>query len=181
MGNPQRLPFSAEHVGSLKRPESLQRVRERLLGPQPLDKNLGAHDNAELRAIEDEAINQTIKLQEEVGIEVITDGEFRRRTWWTDFILGFDGAVENTGTDSPIVVVDKSEAVLRHFLQYSIVEDAAEIVGILLLSGIKEVEMQGYIIHQRLLAQGIAVIDDRLGFVAPVFCHTKEILLEFIL
>ena len=83
MGNPQSLPFSAEHVGSLKRPESLQRVRERLLGPQPLDKNLGAHDNAELRAIEDEAINQTIKLQEEVGIEVITDGEFRRRTWWT--------------------------------------------------------------------------------------------------
>ena len=101
-------PFRAEHVGSLKRPERLQRAREKLLGPQPLDNNLAAHDNAELRAIEDETINEVIKAQEDVGLNVVTDGEFRRRTWWTDFILGFEGTAENTGTDSPIVVVDKT-------------------------------------------------------------------------
>jgi 5-methyltetrahydropteroyltriglutamate--homocysteine methyltransferase len=73
-------PFRAEHVGSLKRPESLQRTRERLLGPPELDRNLAAHDNAELRAAEDKAIDEVVRLQEAVGLQSITDGEFRRRT-----------------------------------------------------------------------------------------------------
>jgi len=46
-------PFRAEHVGSLIRPVELQRARERLLGEHAADRNLGAHNNAELRAIED--------------------------------------------------------------------------------------------------------------------------------
>jgi methionine synthase II (cobalamin-independent) len=60
---PAARPFRAEHVGSLKRPESLQRTRERLLGPPELDRNLAAHDNAELRAAEDKAIDEVVRLQ----------------------------------------------------------------------------------------------------------------------
>jgi 5-methyltetrahydropteroyltriglutamate--homocysteine methyltransferase len=94
---PAARPFRAEHVGSLKRPESLQRTRERLLGPPELDRNLAAHDNAGLRAAEDKAIDEVVRLQEAVGLQSITDGEFRRRTWWTDFMLGFDGVAERRG------------------------------------------------------------------------------------
>jgi 5-methyltetrahydropteroyltriglutamate--homocysteine methyltransferase len=101
-------PFRAEHVGSLLRPIELQRQRERLLGAHTFDHAIGGHDNAELRAVEDAAIEDAIRLQEGVGLEVITDGEFRRRTWWTDFVLGFDGIVENTGIESSIVFQDKA-------------------------------------------------------------------------
>jgi methionine synthase II (cobalamin-independent) len=101
-------PFRAEHVGSLKRPESLQEARIRLLGPHSSDSNLGPHHNRELRAIEDDAIRESVWLQEEAGLKDITDGELRRHTWWTDFFLGLDGVRENKGVDSPIHMVDKS-------------------------------------------------------------------------
>jgi 5-methyltetrahydropteroyltriglutamate--homocysteine methyltransferase len=104
----KRPPFRAEHVGSLKRPERLQRAREELLGEHSFDRNLGAHDNAELREIEDEAIRDVIALQEGVGLHTITDGEFRRRTWWTDFTLGLDGFEENTGGKPALIFKDKS-------------------------------------------------------------------------
>jgi 5-methyltetrahydropteroyltriglutamate--homocysteine methyltransferase len=100
-------PFHAEHVGSLLRPESLRRARERLLGPHEADRNLGPHHNQQLRALEDQAIRDAVALQEAVGLSVATDGEFRRRTWWTDFVLGFEGVVENTGVEAPVVMVDK--------------------------------------------------------------------------
>jgi 5-methyltetrahydropteroyltriglutamate--homocysteine methyltransferase len=101
-------PFRAEHVGSLKRPESLQEARIRLLGPHSSDSNLGPHHNRELRAIEDDAIRESVWLQEEAGLKDITDGELRRHTWWTDFFLGLEGVRENKGVDSPIHMVDKS-------------------------------------------------------------------------
>jgi 5-methyltetrahydropteroyltriglutamate--homocysteine methyltransferase len=100
-------PFHAEHVGSLLRPESLRRAREQLLGPHEADRNLGPHHNQQLRALEDQAIRDAVALQEAVGLSVATDGEFRRRTWWTDFVLGFEGVVENTGVEAPVVMVDK--------------------------------------------------------------------------
>jgi 5-methyltetrahydropteroyltriglutamate--homocysteine methyltransferase len=105
-------PFRAEHVGSLKRPEILQQARLRLLGTHSSDSNLGPHQNNELREIEDEAIRASVRLQEEVGLRDITDGEFRRHTWWTDFFLGLEGVRENTGVDSPIKMVDKSGNIL---------------------------------------------------------------------
>ena len=83
-------PFRADHVGSLKRPQALQEARERLLGPHDADHNLGPHDNAELRAIEDAAIAEVVALQESVGMRAITDGEFRRRNWWSDFIVALE-------------------------------------------------------------------------------------------
>src|SRR5258708_32723865 len=101
-------PFRAEHVGSLKRPDFLQAARLRLLGPLTNDANLGPHRNAELRALEDGAIKECVQLQEDVGLKDITDGEFRRHTWWTDFFLGLEGVRENKGVDPPISMIDKS-------------------------------------------------------------------------
>jgi 5-methyltetrahydropteroyltriglutamate--homocysteine methyltransferase len=78
------------------------------LGPHSSDSNLGPHHNRELRAIEDDAIRESVWLQEEAGLKDITDGELRRHTSWTDFFLGLDGVRENKGVDSPIQMVDKS-------------------------------------------------------------------------
>ena len=88
-------PFRADQVGSLRRPESLMKARERLLGAHDLDRNFGPHGNAELRALEDEAIREAVRLQEGAGLRSITDGEFRRRIWWSEFLLSLDG-VEGT-------------------------------------------------------------------------------------
>jgi len=84
-------PFRADHVGSLRRPERLMQARERLLGPHDLDHNFGPHDNAELRALEDECIREVVKLQEDAGLRSITDGEFRRRIWWSEFLCSLEG------------------------------------------------------------------------------------------
>ncbi len=86
-GNP---PFRADHVGSLLRPEKLKAARDRLEG----DHHTRVSDSRrfdELREIEDEAIVDAIALQEGVGLGAVTDGEFRRRSWWQDFVLELDG------------------------------------------------------------------------------------------
>jgi 5-methyltetrahydropteroyltriglutamate--homocysteine methyltransferase len=88
-------PFRADQVGSLKRPKALMDARERLLGAHDRDRNFGPHDNAELRKIEDAAIRDVVRLQESVGIRAITDGEFRRRIWWSDFILSLENVSGN--------------------------------------------------------------------------------------
>jgi len=88
-------PFRADQVGSLRRPQRLMEARERLLGPHDLDHNFGPHDSAELRRLEDEAIREAVRLQESVGLRSITDGEFRRRIWRSEFLLSLDG-VEGT-------------------------------------------------------------------------------------
>ncbi len=67
------------------------KARERLLGPHDLDHNFGPHDNAELHRLEDEAIREVVKLQESAGLRSITDGEFRRRIWWSEFLLSLEG------------------------------------------------------------------------------------------
>jgi 5-methyltetrahydropteroyltriglutamate--homocysteine methyltransferase len=90
-----RPPFRADHVGSLRRPEALMQARERLLGPHDLDHNFGPHENAELHALEDAAIRDVVALQESVGLRSITDGEFRRRIWWSEFLLSLDGVDGN--------------------------------------------------------------------------------------
>jgi 5-methyltetrahydropteroyltriglutamate--homocysteine methyltransferase len=70
-------PFRAEHIGSLLRPPELLQARG-----QHADGRL-ARD--ELRAIEDDAIRGVVKLQEDIGFEVVTDGEFRRGTYSDSF------------------------------------------------------------------------------------------------
>ena len=83
-------PFRADHVGSLLRPEKLKSARDRLEG----DHHTRVSDSRrfdELRQIEDEAIVEAIAMQEGVGLRAVTDGEFRRRSWWQDFVLELDG------------------------------------------------------------------------------------------
>jgi 5-methyltetrahydropteroyltriglutamate--homocysteine methyltransferase len=84
-------PFRADHVGSLLRPEELIRARDRYLGPQTPDSSLGPHDNPALRGIEDRCIGGVVALQERVGLRAVTDGEFRRRSWLLEMIMGWDG------------------------------------------------------------------------------------------
>jgi 5-methyltetrahydropteroyltriglutamate--homocysteine methyltransferase len=84
-------PFRADQVGSLRRSESLMKARERLLGPHDLDHNFGPHGNAELHRLEDAAIRDVVALQEGAGLRSITDGEFRRRIWWSEFLLSLEG------------------------------------------------------------------------------------------
>jgi len=76
-------PFRADHVGSLLRPQALHAARAR--------HKKGEIDHATLRAVEDKCIKEAVKLQEDVGLQAVTDGEFRRDWWHIDFIHGFDG------------------------------------------------------------------------------------------
>jgi 5-methyltetrahydropteroyltriglutamate--homocysteine methyltransferase len=92
-------PFRADQVGSLLRPERLKQARERCLGPQTPTNAIGPHDNAELRRVEDECIREVVAMQERVGLKSVTDGEFRRRSWWLELILGWQGfAADRTGS-----------------------------------------------------------------------------------
>jgi 5-methyltetrahydropteroyltriglutamate--homocysteine methyltransferase len=90
-----RPPFRADVVGSFLRPAKLKEARERLLGPQTPDQHLGPHDNVDLRAIEDECVCDVIAMQDRAGLQAATDGEFRRRSWWLDLIMGWEGFSAN--------------------------------------------------------------------------------------
>ena len=72
-----KFPFRAEHIGSLVRPTSLVGARKAF--------EAGRIDSTALRAAEDDAIRQVVKLQEEIGLKVVTDGEFRRGTYSDSF------------------------------------------------------------------------------------------------
>jgi 5-methyltetrahydropteroyltriglutamate--homocysteine methyltransferase len=76
-------PFRADHVGSLLRPPELVRARQAYAeGLLPVE---------ELRAAEDQAVREAVRRQEEVGLQVATDGEFRRSEWLADFVDGLGG------------------------------------------------------------------------------------------
>lgn len=94
-------PFRADQVGSLLRPRMLIEAREKFLGPQTPDRHLGPHDNADLRAVEDACIRDVVAMQEALGLQAVTDGEFRRRSWWLEMILTWEGfSAHRTGTMS---------------------------------------------------------------------------------
>jgi 5-methyltetrahydropteroyltriglutamate--homocysteine methyltransferase len=76
-------PFRADHVGSLLRPAPLTVARD--------DHAAGRLTDEELRAVEDQAIREVVRQQEEVGLHAATDGEFRRATWHMDFIDSLGG------------------------------------------------------------------------------------------
>jgi methionine synthase II (cobalamin-independent) len=79
-------PFRAEHVGSLLRPRELKEAFR--------DRAAGKLGEAEFHAIQDRAIREAISLQEDVGLQAITDGEFRRTAWSSGFIWALDGVAE---------------------------------------------------------------------------------------
>ncbi len=94
----RRPPFRADHVGSLLRPQELKQARENLLGAHTVDANFGPHHNQQLREIEDRCIRDAIAMQERVGLQSITDGELRRRSFMLELFLGWEGlAASKTG------------------------------------------------------------------------------------
>jgi len=76
-----RPPFRADHVGSLIRPPELIAAREA--------RAQGTGSGAELERIQRHAIREVVRRQEEIGLAAVTDGEFNRGSWQTDFLLRF--------------------------------------------------------------------------------------------
>ena len=88
-----RPPFRADHVGSLLRPHALkQAFRERAAGRL---------DEAAFSVIQEEAVRNVVALQERAGLHVVTDGEFRRGSYWGRFVerLDRDGRGLRLGRD----------------------------------------------------------------------------------
>jgi 5-methyltetrahydropteroyltriglutamate--homocysteine methyltransferase len=88
-----KAPFRADHVGSFLRPAALKEARAK--------REKGAITAAELKVVEDREIEKIIKKQEEIGLKLATDGEFRRSWWHFDFLGMLDG-VELYDTDQGI-------------------------------------------------------------------------------
>jgi 5-methyltetrahydropteroyltriglutamate--homocysteine methyltransferase len=84
-----RPPFRADHVGSLLRPPELLQARENAAA--------GHINDAALRQLEDDAIHEVVRRQEEVGLQSVTDGELRRASWHMDFIYQLDGISKEAG------------------------------------------------------------------------------------
>ncbi|WP_411348389.1 5-methyltetrahydropteroyltriglutamate--homocysteine S-methyltransferase [Paenibacillus sp. WLX2291] len=76
-------PFRADHVGSLLRTEKIKKAR--------LQHTAGVITVEQLREIENEEIRRIAAKQEEIGLQSITDGEFRRAWWHFDFLENLDG------------------------------------------------------------------------------------------
>jgi 5-methyltetrahydropteroyltriglutamate--homocysteine methyltransferase len=83
MDQAKKAPFRANHVGSLLRPPELRRARD-----QYQKGEIGAR---QLRDVEDRCIQDVVKMQEDIGMQGITDGEFRRNLWHADFLSQFQG------------------------------------------------------------------------------------------
>ncbi|MBI3245224.1 MAG: 5-methyltetrahydropteroyltriglutamate--homocysteine S-methyltransferase [Deltaproteobacteria bacterium] len=82
-------PFRADHVGSLLRPQQLVEAREKMKkGELAIDA---------LKILEDAAIREVVKMQEEIGLRGVTDGDYRRDHWWVDFIEAIEGVVIEGG------------------------------------------------------------------------------------
>lgn len=84
-------PFHADHVGSFLRPKALIDARSAFAR--------GEIDRAALRAVEDEAIRDVVAFQEGLGLKAITDGEYRRTFFHTDFLMQLDGIEEQGGME----------------------------------------------------------------------------------
>jgi 5-methyltetrahydropteroyltriglutamate--homocysteine methyltransferase len=78
-----RPPYRADHVGSLLRPPALKALRDEVAA--------GRANAGDLRAAEDAAIREVVALQESAGLQGITDGELRRKSWHMDFLTQLGG------------------------------------------------------------------------------------------
>jgi len=92
-------PFRADHVGSLLRPAELLQARA---GHQA-----GRLPAAELRRVEDEAIRDAVRMQQEIGLQGVTDGEFRRGSWHMDFLYQIGGVAK---TDQVLRIQFRNES-----------------------------------------------------------------------
>src|SRR2546430_12651028 len=73
-----RPPFRADHIGSLLRPRALRQAFRRHAA-----KEIGED---EFGRVQDDCIRAAVRMQEEIGLEVVTDGEFRRGSYWGRFV-----------------------------------------------------------------------------------------------
>ncbi|MCY7825590.1 5-methyltetrahydropteroyltriglutamate--homocysteine S-methyltransferase [Bacillus spizizenii] len=79
----RKAPFRADHVGSLLRSSPVKEARQK--------KAAGEITADQLRDIENQEITRIVEKQKEIGLDVVTDGEFRRSWWHYDFLEGLDG------------------------------------------------------------------------------------------
>ena len=96
MANP---PFRADHVGSLLRPPELREARAKA--------REGELPPAAVAEVADRCIRAAVAKQEAIGLEAITDGEFRRDWWHLDFLTGFDGVGLKASTQLKFQGVDE--------------------------------------------------------------------------
>lgn len=106
-------PFRADHVGSLLRPKALLEARE--------GHKAGSVSAEDLRAAEDAAIADVVRLQADAGLQTVTDGEFRRTSWHMDFIYSITG-VRRTEEQLEVKMRNASED--RSFTSAGLVVDA---------------------------------------------------------
>jgi 5-methyltetrahydropteroyltriglutamate--homocysteine methyltransferase len=92
-------PFRADHVGSLLRPPELLQARA--------EHQAGRLSAEGLRGVEDEAIRDVVRMQQELGLEGVTDGEFRRGSWHMDFLYRIGGVAK---TDRTLRIQFRNEA-----------------------------------------------------------------------
>src|SRR5437667_3221081 len=98
-------PYRADHVGSFLRTAPVKDARAK--------REKGEIGAEALKKVEDQEIEKLVRKQEEVGLKLATDGEFRRSWWHFDFFAGLDG-VEVYTVDAGIQfagVVTKAESV----------------------------------------------------------------------
>ena len=91
-------PFRADHVGSLLRPLELLHARA--------EHQAGRLSAEELRRAEDRAIGDAVRMQREIGLQGVTDGEFRRGSWHMDFLYQIGGVAK---TDQNLRIQFKNE------------------------------------------------------------------------
>ena len=92
-------PFRADHVGSLLRPPELLRARQ--------GHRADRLSSEELRRAEDTAISDAARMQQEIGLRGVTDGEFRRGSWHMDFLYQIGGVAK---TDTTLRIQFRNEA-----------------------------------------------------------------------
>ncbi|HEY1361403.1 MAG TPA: 5-methyltetrahydropteroyltriglutamate--homocysteine S-methyltransferase [Xanthobacteraceae bacterium] len=80
-----RPPFRADHVGSLLRPPALRNAFRRFAANEISE--------AEFAAIQNQCVRDAVRMQEELGLKVVTDGEFRRGSYWGRFVERTEGFV----------------------------------------------------------------------------------------
>ena len=85
MSERSKPPFRADHVGSLIRTQPLVDARDK--------REAGEISDAELKTVQHAAIREVVKLQEDLGLHSVTDGEYNRGGWHTDFLLSFADVV----------------------------------------------------------------------------------------
>ena len=99
---PAKPFFRADQVGSLLRSPELIAARSQ--------HQMGAISRAALRQVEDAAITDIVRRQEQCGFDVVVDGELRRENWWIDFVRGLSGVEIQDGSQAQAFVAPAADA-----------------------------------------------------------------------